>query len=140
MSEEFFSEFYADTFSDCPSDIYTNVSEDDSSSDDVNIRPTERQKTLVIDSDTESENETHGAGECSFASTEEWIEDNIARKLEDFTGVSGVTTECNHPQSISEITELIFGNDFFFLASLGLHCCAWAFFSCSEQGLLWGHC
>ena len=24
------------------------------------------------------------------------------------------------------------------LAVLGLHCCAWAFFSCSEQGLLFG--
>ena len=24
---------------------------------------------------------------------------------------------------------------FFFLAALGLHCCAWAFSSCSEQGL-----
>ncbi|XP_065792264.1 uncharacterized protein C1orf21 homolog isoform X1 [Muntiacus reevesi] len=29
-------------------------------------------------------NETHGAGECSFASTEEWSEDNISQKLEDF--------------------------------------------------------
>ena len=44
---EVFGEFY--TFSDCPSDIYTNVSEDDSSSehssdsDDVNIRPTKRK-------------------------------------------------------------------------------------------------
>ena len=44
LSEEaFFGEFYADT-SDCPSDIYINVSEDGSSSehssdsDDVNIR------------------------------------------------------------------------------------------------------
>ena len=40
--EKFFGEFYADTVSDCPSDIYTSVSEDDSSSeyssdsDDVN--------------------------------------------------------------------------------------------------------
>ena len=25
---------------------------------------------------------------------------------------------------------------FSFLAALGLHCCAWAFFSCGEQGLL----
>ena len=25
---------------------------------------------------------------------------------------------------------------FFFLAALGLSCCAWAFSSCSEQGLL----
>ena len=82
--EEFFSVLYADTFSDCPSDIHTSVSEDDSfseyssDSDDVNIRPTKRQKTLVIDFDMASENETHSAGECSFASTEEWIEDNIS--------------------------------------------------------------
>ena len=102
------------TFSDCSSNIYTSVSEDDSSSeytpdsDDVNIRPTKRQQTLVTDSDTESENETHSAGECSFASTEEWIED-ISQKLEDFTGASGVTIERNDLQSVSEIPELIFG-------------------------------
>ena len=58
-------------------------------------------------SDTESENETHSAGERSFASTEEWIEDNISWKLEDFTGVSGVAIECNNPESVSEITEVI---------------------------------
>ena len=81
--EEFFDEFYADIFSDCLSDINTSILESDSSSeyssdsDDVNVRPTKRQKTLVIDSDTESENETHSGGECSFASTEEWIEDSI---------------------------------------------------------------
>ena len=88
--EEFFSESDADTFSDCPSDIYTSVSEDNSSSkyssdsDDVTIRPAKRQKTLVIDSDMERENETHGAGE-------------------DFAGVSGVTIERNNLQSVSEI-------------------------------------
>ena len=69
LSKEHFGEFYADTFSDCPSNIYTSVSEDDNSSeyrsdsDNVNIRPTKRQKTLVIDSDMESENETHRFGE-----------------------------------------------------------------------------
>ena len=61
----------------------------------------------MTDSDTERENETYSTGECSFASTEEWIEDNISGKLEDFTGVSGVTTECNNQQSVGEITELI---------------------------------
>ena len=30
----------------------------------------QRQKTLVTDFDTESENETHSAGECSFTSAE----------------------------------------------------------------------
>ena len=29
--EKFFSEFYADTFSDCQSDIYTSILEDDGS-------------------------------------------------------------------------------------------------------------
>ena len=38
-----------------------------------------------------------------------WTEGNMSRKLEDFTGVSGVTIECNSPQSVSEIKELIFG-------------------------------
>ena len=56
----------------------------------------------------ESENETHSAGECSCASAEKWIEDNVSWKLEDFTDVSGVTVKCNNLQSISEITELIF--------------------------------
>ena len=53
-SEEFFSKFYAGIFSDCLNNIYTSVSEDDSSLDyssdsyDVNIRPTKRQKTLRL--------------------------------------------------------------------------------------------
>ena len=73
MSEEFFSEFYANTASDCLRKIYTSVSEHDSSSEyspdsnNVNIRPTKRQKTLVIDSDAESENETDHTGECYSA-------------------------------------------------------------------------
>ena len=52
------------TLSDRSSNMFTSLSEDDSSSeyssdsDDGNIRPTERQQTLVTDSDTESENET----------------------------------------------------------------------------------
>ena len=33
LSEEFFSEFYGDTVFDCPSDICSNVSEEDSSSE-----------------------------------------------------------------------------------------------------------
>ena len=61
----------------------------------------------MIDSDSESEN-AHGAREC-FASTKEWSEDNILWKLEDFTGVWGVAIECNNLRSVSEITELIFG-------------------------------
>ena len=56
-----------------------------------------------------SEHETHSAGEYFFASTEEWIEDNISWKLEDFTGMLSITIKCNNPQSVSEITELIFG-------------------------------
>ena len=67
------------------------------------------EESLATDSDTESENETHGAGECSFVSTEERLEDNISQKSEDITGVSSVTVECDNLQSDSEITELIFG-------------------------------
>ena len=58
----------------------------------------------MTNSATESENETHGAGEHAFASTEEWIEDNISWKFEDFTGASGITSESNRLQSVSEIT------------------------------------
>ena len=62
LNEEFFGEFYADTFSGYPSNIYTGLSEYGSSSeyssdsDKVIIRPRKRQKNLS-DSDTESENE-----------------------------------------------------------------------------------
>lgn len=89
-----FGEFYADTFSHCLSDIYTRVSEDDSSleyssdSDDMNIRPTKRQKTLVI-LIQKSENETLGP--------------------KNTTGISGVIIEHNNPQSVRKITELDFG-------------------------------
>ena len=43
--------------------------------------------------------------------------------MEDFTGVSGVTAECNNPPSVSEITELIFGNDFFELVASQTNLC-----------------
>ena len=70
-------------------DIYTGVSEDNSSSEyssdlhDVIIIPTKRQKTSVIDSDRESGGKkkkpaTHHTGEG-------------------FTGMSGLTIECNNP-------------------------------------------
>lgn len=94
-------QFYADTFSDCPSKIRISVSEHGSSSeyssdsDSVNVTPTKR-KTLVIDSDPESENETHGARECSFASVKE--AEDISQKLEDLTGVSGITVGCSDLQ------------------------------------------
>ena len=35
----------------------------------------------MIDSDMGSENETHGAGECFFASAKQWIEGNVSWKL-----------------------------------------------------------
>ena len=54
----------------------------------------------------ESENEIHDAEACSFASTEEWTEDNVSWKSEDFSGISGLVIECNNLQSVSEITEL----------------------------------
>ena len=60
----------------------------------------------MTDLDTKSENETHGAGECSFASAEDWTA-NISRKL-DFTGV---TTACNNLQSVSEIINYWLGQN-----------------------------
>ena len=56
----------------------------------------------MIGYDTESENETHSTGECS-CSAEEWIEDNVSWKLEDFIHVWGVTIECDNSQSVCEI-------------------------------------
>ena len=84
----------ADTFSDCLSSVYSSVLEDASSSeytsdsDDVNIRPTKRQKRkkpLGMDSDAESEYATHGAGQG-------------------LTRVTGVTLA-----SVNETTEFISG-------------------------------
>ena len=68
------------TFSDRSSNMYTSLSEDDSSSeyssdsDDVNddVTPTKRQKSLVIDSAMGSENEM--VLENAPASKEECIE------------------------------------------------------------------
>ena len=83
LNEEFFGEFYEDTFSDYLSNIYTSVSEDDRSSeycsvsDNVNIRP-KKKKSLEIDSNMESENKTHNAGE-------------------NFTSMSCITSKCNNP-------------------------------------------
>ena len=43
--------------------LVSQKTEHSSDADNMNISPTKRQKTLVIDSDMEHENETHGAGE-----------------------------------------------------------------------------
>ena len=51
----------------------------------------------------EIENENHEAGKRYFASAEEWIEDNVSWKLEDFIGVWGVTIDCDNSQSVCEI-------------------------------------
>ena len=56
----------------------------------------------------ESENETQSAEEYSYDSIEEWREDNISWKLEEFMSVFGVPIEWYNPQSVGEITELIF--------------------------------
>ena len=86
------------------SDKCTRVSEDDSilgytiDLDDICIWPTkDKKKPLVIDSDMESENGTHGAEKCSVAAT--WVDwRNISWKLGDSTGLSGVTIEHNSLQ------------------------------------------
>ena len=67
----------------------------------------------MIDSDFENEDNIHDAGENSSFSTEDWIKSNILRNLENFTKVPGVTIQCNNPQSVSEVSKLIFGNHFF---------------------------
>ena len=69
----------------------------------------DKKKSLVTGSNRKSKNETHGAGDCALASAEDWIEDNLSQKLEDFTVMLGVTIESNNPQSVSEITGLSFG-------------------------------
>ena len=116
MREEFISEFSADTFCHCLSNVYTSVSEGDSSSEfrqfwfrQCEDKTNQKTKTLVIDSDTESESETRGARRCSFASTDKWMEDNISRKFEDVTGVSSATIEYNNQQTVSLVTEFISG-------------------------------
>ena len=61
VKRNFFGEFYAYTLPDYLNDIYNSVSENSSSAEyssdshDVN----DQQKTLVIDSDRESEHEIH---------------------------------------------------------------------------------
>ena len=66
VSVKNFSVNFMNTISDCPSNIYTSVSEDgsfseySSDSDNMNIRSTKRQKTLVIDSDMASETKSYG--------------------------------------------------------------------------------
>ena len=57
----------------------------------VGYSPWGLKKSMLLSDYThmESENESHGSGE-------------------DFTGISGVTIECNNPQSVHEITESIF--------------------------------
>lgn len=54
---------------------------DFSDSDDANIRRTEARKTLAIDPETERENNTRGAEECSFVFAGQWTRNNVSQKV-----------------------------------------------------------
>ena len=100
LREKIFSEFYAATFSDCPSNMCTSVSDDDHSSE----YSSESDDVKLSDwYGTEHENETYSTGEWALASAEEWTEDNTLQKS-DVPGVSGVNIECIDLQSDGEMT------------------------------------
>ena len=101
-------------------ETYIPVSQkDDSSSeyssdtDSVNIKSIKRQKTLVIDSDIESENETvmeNAILVLQKSGLKRTFHEN--QKTLQLCQCK-VTIGCNNQQSVSKIPELIFGNDFF---------------------------
>ncbi|GBN54616.1 hypothetical protein AVEN_147234-1, partial [Araneus ventricosus] len=91
MSEELFSELYADVLSDCPSDFEFS----DSDSDDSDIRPSKRQRRILSDSD------------------EEWNDIDIVPSLEDYSRNSRVPNfECD-PPSIVDVIDSFFDDEFF---------------------------
>ncbi|GBN37185.1 hypothetical protein AVEN_263414-1, partial [Araneus ventricosus] len=94
MSEELFSELYADVLSDCPSDFEFS----DSDSDDSDIRPSKRQRRILSDSEADSD--------------EEWNDIDIVPSLEDYSRNSRVPNfECD-PPSIVDVIDSFF-DEFF---------------------------
>lgn len=132
-SEEFFNELYGDDFSDCPSDLEINCSDSeyDSLSEDSyesEIRPPKRQKINVLESDSESDFE------------DEWIESDITPILKDYSNISGVSVELSDTPSISEVTDLLFDNDFFNLLVIQTnlyHCQMKELYKNSAKTLSW---
>ncbi|XP_055929755.1 piggyBac transposable element-derived protein 1-like [Argiope bruennichi] len=95
MSEELFSELYADVLSDCPSDFEFS----DSDSDDSDIRPSKRQRRILSDSEADSD--------------EEWNDIDIVPSLEDYSRNSRVPNfECD-PPSIVDVIDSFFDEEFF---------------------------
>ncbi|GBO03999.1 hypothetical protein AVEN_154463-1 [Araneus ventricosus] len=95
MSEELFSELYADVLSDCPSDFEFS----DSDSDDSDIRPSKRQRRILSDSEADSD--------------EEWNDIDIVPSLEDYSRNSRVPNfECD-PPSIVDVIDSFFDDEFF---------------------------
>ncbi|GBN06184.1 PiggyBac transposable element-derived protein 4 [Araneus ventricosus] len=95
MSEERFSELYADVLSDCPSDVEFS----DSDSDDSDIRPSKRQRRILSDSEADSD--------------EEWNDIDIVPSLEDYSRNSRVPNfECD-PPSIVDVIDSFFDEEFF---------------------------
>ncbi|XP_055951474.1 piggyBac transposable element-derived protein 2-like [Argiope bruennichi] len=95
MSEELFSELYADVLSDCPSDFEFS----DSDSDDSDIRPSKRQRRILSDSEADSD--------------EEWNYIDIVPSLEDYSRNSRVPNfECD-PPSIVDVIDSFFDEEFF---------------------------
>ncbi|XP_055944310.1 piggyBac transposable element-derived protein 2-like [Argiope bruennichi] len=95
MSEELFSELYADVLSDCPSDFEFS----DSDSDDSDIRPSKRQRRILSDSEADSD--------------EEWNDIDIVPSLEDYSRNSRVPNfECD-PPNIVDVIDSFFDEEFF---------------------------
>ena len=119
--EALFSEFYESTFSDCLSNIYNSVSEDDNFSEYSSESDNVDWPTQLLDPHKDKKNylsywlwygKWKWNSECWrillwFYRRVDWRQ-HFMKIRRVYMSVSGVPIEWYNPQSVSEITELIF--------------------------------
>ena len=75
----------------------------------MNIRPTKKTKILVIQSDTESENETVLGEKAPLRLQKSGLKAIFHKNWKTLQVGQVLTTECNNHNTVGEITDLIWG-------------------------------
>jgi hypothetical protein len=76
---------------------------------------TEKERILVTESESECETESSAdeSGDSSNAGETTWMKLDETSTLGQFSGTPGVEKVPSHPENVSEVAELFFGDQFF---------------------------
>jgi hypothetical protein len=105
LGEQVICDLFSDELSDVPSDVF--------SYSDTNSGDDKEKRFLATESESETENSADKTGDSNNAGATTWVKLDKTPALGQFSGTPGVQKVPSHPENVSEITELFFGDQFF---------------------------